>query len=60
MVRHGTLMLGYCPLKYRDIGNFFRMVFTCFPIILEAELDLILDEIERLGEQCEKYSNGFN
>ncbi|XP_067647232.1 cysteine sulfinic acid decarboxylase isoform X2 [Eurosta solidaginis] len=49
----GTLMLGYTPLKYRGLGNFFRMVFTCFPVLEEGELDFILDEIERLGEECE-------
>uniref|UniRef100_A0A1A9WSM0 Glutamate decarboxylase n=1 Tax=Glossina brevipalpis TaxID=37001 RepID=A0A1A9WSM0_9MUSC len=60
MIREGTLMLGYCPLQYRNVGNFFRMVFTCFPIINDSELDFILDEIERLAEQCHKHtSNGF-
>ncbi|XP_037954772.1 glutamate decarboxylase 1-like [Teleopsis dalmanni] len=53
MIRQGTLMVGYSPLAYRDIGNFFRMVFTSFPILDEKELDFILDEIERLGEECE-------
>lgn len=50
MIRQGTLMLGYSPLQYRNIGNFFRMVFTCFPVMEESELDFILDEIERLGD----------
>lgn len=45
-------MLGYSPLQYRNIGNFFRMVFTCFPVMDEKELDFILNEIERLGEEC--------
>ncbi|TMW52631.1 hypothetical protein DOY81_002285 [Sarcophaga bullata] len=51
MIRQGTLMLGYSPLQYRNIGNFFRMVFTCFPIMDENELDFIITEIERLGEE---------
>lgn len=51
MTREGTLMIGYCPLKYiLNTANFFRMVFTCFPIITPNELDFILDEIQRLGE----------
>ncbi|XP_013106315.1 cysteine sulfinic acid decarboxylase [Stomoxys calcitrans] len=57
MIRQGTLMLGYSPLQYRNIGNFFRMVFTCFPIMDESELDFILNEIERLGD-CTSLSNG--
>ncbi|XP_058975350.1 cysteine sulfinic acid decarboxylase-like [Musca domestica] len=52
MIRQGTLMMGYSPLQYRNIGNFFRMVFTCFPVMQEAELDFILDEIERLADSC--------
>ncbi|EDW18723.1 cysteine sulfinic acid decarboxylase [Drosophila mojavensis] len=50
MAYSGTLMIGYSPLSSRQLGNFFRMVFTCFPVLEAAELDIILDEIERLGE----------
>ncbi|XP_036326244.1 cysteine sulfinic acid decarboxylase-like [Rhagoletis pomonella] len=53
MAYSGTVMIGYTPLQYRGLGNFFRMVFTCFPVLEEPELDCILDEIERLGEECE-------
>ncbi|XP_018790227.1 PREDICTED: cysteine sulfinic acid decarboxylase [Bactrocera latifrons] len=53
MAYSGTVMIGYTPLQYRGLGNFFRMVFTCFPVLEEAELDFILNEIERLGEECE-------
>lgn len=53
MIYTGTLMIGYSPLLYRNIGNFLRMVLTCFPVLEETELDFILDEIERLGEECE-------
>lgn len=51
MAHSGTLMIGYSPLKAKNLGNFFRMVFTCFPILKSKELDFILDEIERLGEK---------
>ncbi|EDX11219.1 cysteine sulfinic acid decarboxylase [Drosophila simulans] len=51
MAHSGTLMIGYSPLKAKNLGNFFRMVFTCFPILKSEELDFILDEIERLGEK---------
>ncbi|XP_068143315.1 cysteine sulfinic acid decarboxylase [Drosophila tropicalis] len=50
MAYSGTLMIGYSPLKSQNLGNFFRMVFTCFPILKDDELDFILDDIERLGE----------
>nr|XP_014089267.1 cysteine sulfinic acid decarboxylase [Bactrocera oleae] len=53
MAYSGTVMIGYAPLQYRGLGNFFRMVFTCFPVLEEAELDFILNEIERLSEECE-------
>ncbi|XP_055907978.1 acidic amino acid decarboxylase GADL1 [Eupeodes corollae] len=51
MIRSGTLMVGYSPLAYRGVGNFIRMIFTCYPVIDEKELDAILDEIEFLAEQ---------
>lgn len=61
MTREGTVMIGYCPLKYiSNTANFFRMVFTCFPIITFDELDFILDEIQRLGELAVNSSNIFN
>ncbi|KAH8274558.1 hypothetical protein KR044_012623, partial [Drosophila immigrans] len=53
MAYSGTLMVGYTPLSSRKLGNFLRMVLTCFPVLEESELDFILDEIERLGELCE-------
>ncbi|XP_034109224.1 cysteine sulfinic acid decarboxylase [Drosophila albomicans] len=53
MAYSGTLMVGYTPLSSRKLGNFFRMVLTCFPVLEASELDFILDEIERLGELCE-------
>ncbi|KAH8380087.1 hypothetical protein KR009_008879 [Drosophila setifemur] len=51
MAHSGTLMIGYSPLGAHNLGNFLRMVFTCFPILKPEELDFILDEIERLGEK---------
>lgn len=50
MIYSGSLMVGYSPLKSQNLGNFFRMVLTCFPVLKSEELDFILDEIERLGE----------
>ncbi|CRK92556.1 CLUMA_CG006113, isoform A, partial [Clunio marinus] len=31
MMINGNLMVGYSPLKHKNIGNFFRMVVTCHP-----------------------------
>ncbi|XP_017022746.1 cysteine sulfinic acid decarboxylase [Drosophila kikkawai] len=53
MTHNGTLMIGYSPLKAHNLGNFFRMVLTCFPILKSEELDFILDEIERLGDKID-------
>lgn len=52
MVKKGSVMIGYCPLKHKGIGNFFRMVFTCFPELKTSDLDDIISEIQSLGNQC--------
>ncbi|KAF0290391.1 Cysteine sulfinic acid decarboxylase [Amphibalanus amphitrite] len=49
MVRSGTLMVGYQPLPHKQAVNFFRLVFTAVPPLGRAEVDYMLDEIERLG-----------
>jgi len=46
----GTIMVGYQPLKKE--GNFFRMI-TASPATNTADMDFILDEIERLGKDME-------
>lgn len=51
MCMEGTVMVGYSPLKHRKIGNFLRMVVACYPMAGRPEMDFVLDEIERLGEQ---------
>ena len=40
-------MIGYQPLK--DEKNFFRMI-TVSPGVTHADMDFLLDEIERLGK----------
>ena len=49
MVRSGSLMVGYQPLPQKKLVNFFRLVFTAVPPLGEAEVDYMLDEIEKLG-----------
>lgn len=50
MVRGGSLMVGYTPLPCKNKGNFFRMTLACFPPAREEDIDFLLNEIERLGE----------
>ncbi|CAL7938340.1 unnamed protein product [Xylocopa violacea] len=49
MMIEGTLMVGYSPLSYNKIGNFFRMVVTCQPPPSEASMDFAIDKIEQLS-----------
>jgi hypothetical protein len=46
MVANGTMMISYQPL--RNFPNFFRMV-TVSPTANEADMDFVLDELDRLG-----------
>lgn len=50
MVQSGTLMVGYQPIENKNLVNFFRMTNTCVPVPTSADMDFVLDEIERLGK----------
>jgi sulfinoalanine decarboxylase/aspartate 1-decarboxylase len=45
MIMKGTLMIGYQPLKYKNLGNFFRMVVHCLPPPTDKEMDFVLVSI---------------
>lgn len=45
-MKRGTMMVGYQPLGSKV--NFFRMV-VLSPQVSQTDLDFVLDEIERLG-----------
>jgi len=47
MTLAGTIMISYQPLK--EEKNFFRMI-TVSPGVTHADMDFVLDEIERLGK----------
>ena len=47
MTLAGTMMIGYQPLK--DHVNFFRMI-VISSAVTHADMDFVLDEIERLGK----------
>ena len=51
MMERGTTMVGYQPLD--DKPNFFRMI-NSNPASTEADIDFLMDEIERLGEEIDK------
>lgn len=45
-MKSGTMMVGYQPLG--DKVNFFRVVLFS-PLVTQKDVDFVLDEIERLG-----------
>lgn len=47
MVKKGTMMIGYQPHGTR--ANFFRMV-VANPVLVQADIDFLLGELERLGQ----------
>lgn len=47
MVKEGSMMIGYQPHGTR--GNFFRMV-VANPALTQADMDFLLNELERLGQ----------
>uniref|UniRef100_A0A1L8DZH3 Putative pyridoxal-dependent decarboxylase conserved domain protein n=1 Tax=Nyssomyia neivai TaxID=330878 RepID=A0A1L8DZH3_9DIPT len=50
MVMTGSMLVGFSPLLHKGIGNFFRMVITCFPPRTRTDIDQLIEEIEKLGE----------
>ena len=49
MTMDGTLLVGYQPLAYKNLGNFFRMVVHAVPRPTNQDMDFVLDEIEKHG-----------
>ncbi|KAM6214998.1 cysteine sulfinic acid decarboxylase isoform 4-T4 [Rhynchocyon petersi] len=47
MVKEGSMMIGYQPHGTR--GNFFRMI-VANPTLTQVDMDFLLDELERLGQ----------
>ena len=50
MVEAGTMMISYQPLG--DLPNFLRMV-TVSPAATEADMDFVLNELERIGSDMQ-------
>lgn len=43
-------MIGYQPLPSKGFVNFFRLVVSGQPELTHQNMDFIIDEIERLGQ----------
>jgi len=51
MALQGSLLVGYCPLLHKGCVNFFRLVTTCQPPPTFSDMDFVLNEIDRLGQE---------
>ncbi|KAK3106415.1 hypothetical protein FSP39_019518 [Pinctada imbricata] len=49
MMENGSMMIGYNPLTPKGFVNFFRVIITN-PMSTHADMDFILEEMERLGK----------
>merc|ERR1712142_1258029 len=50
MMKEGSLMIAYQPLKFKGLNNFFRMTLHCQPLPTKETVRHIIDEIHRLGQ----------
>lgn len=51
MIEDGKIMIAYSPLSHKGLGNFFRMLNTCFAPANHNRMDEIIEEIEQLCQQ---------
>ena len=49
MIREGSLMIGYQPLPYMNLKNFFRFVLHGVPRPTKENMEFVVNEIERIG-----------
>jgi len=50
MIKQGSLMIGYQPLPFKGRKNFFRMVLHAVPRPTKADMEHIVQEIEKIGQ----------
>merc|ERR1711892_230432 len=50
MIMEGSLMIGYQPLPYKNLKNFFRMVIHGVPRPSKENMEFVVNEIERIGK----------
>lgn len=53
MMSRGSLMINYQPLTIKNLPNFFRLSLTCVPSPTIEDMDFMIEEIERLGEDIQ-------
>ena len=51
MIMDGSLMIGYQPIPYKNLKNFFRMVIHAVPKPSRENMDFVVNEIERIGSK---------
>jgi len=51
MILEGTLMIGYQPLPYKGLANFFRMVLHAVPKPSKEDMEHIVNEIHTIGSK---------
>ena len=49
MMKEGTMMIGYQPIKHKGIVNFFRIIIHN-PLCDFTDMDYVVEEIQRLGK----------
>jgi len=52
MMKKGSLMIAYQPLKSKGLVNFFRLV-TGNPAATRDDMEFVVDEIDRIGYQLD-------
>ena len=50
MIRKGSLMIGYQPLPHKGLANFFRMVIHSVPPPTDQDMQFVVDEIQKIGQ----------
>jgi len=50
MIMDGSLMIGYQPVPYKNLKNFFRMVIHGVPRPTKENMEFVVNEIERIGK----------
>ena len=51
MIMDGSLMIGYQPIPYKNLKNFFGMVIHAVPKPSRENMDFVVNEIERIGSK---------
>lgn len=50
LIKKGSMMIGYQPLKHKNKDNFFRMVVHCVPPPTQEDMDFAIKELDLCGK----------